>query len=470
MCSHQNSEHEERAKLEKQILDFYSGGVSSYYAERSVNFYQQKKESFSWLFEGDDRIKLTISDEEAVDFFYGNNPDFQTLVNKTVRFLYEQKYPILVDDIKMAIYRNRITYQKNEFKFTKFYNRYIKTENDPEFDFQRFYDRLKTAECIISINPMDFLAASENSSFSSCLAIDSCHHTATTAYLKDTFTVMAYTTDGRKKIGRQFIYFDGYYVIMGGIYGAISKPLQEKLRKFIEAKYAQHLQVPNKWLIARKKNIPSECLSNCGHSENNHGDFSVYFDQDVTAAIRHKERTQNFADFLLEFEDGLDRYGNETSSGYLDLRYCACCEETVEGDLTYTEDGEVCDYCLNNYYIFCYECERYFYESTPMYHIEDENYRVCEHCYNENDYGFCEINEAYYTRDRLVDAIDSDGNLITVHEDYAAEHYHFCDICERYFEVPTTETADGFYVCSLCLEEDYELVDGQYQYKSRQAV
>jgi len=69
-----------------------------------------------------------------------------------------------------------------------------------------------------------------------------------------------------------------------------------------------------------------------------------------------------------------------------------------------------------------------------------------------------------------VDVIESDGTIISVHEDYAVEHYHFCDICERYFEEPSTETSDGFSVCDLCLEKDYELVDGSYEFKRRQVA
>ncbi|MCF8346831.1 MAG: hypothetical protein K9G38_06435 [Bacteroidales bacterium] len=470
MNDHENSDHTANAALKKEILEFYSGGVSNYYAERCIDFYHQKKKAFNWLFDGEDRIKLSVSDEEAAMYFFDHNPDFQHLVNKTVEFLYKEDFPLLVEDVKLAIYRNKITFQKNVYKFTKFYNRYVRTENDPEFDFQRFYDRLKTAECVISIHPMDFIGASEDSSFSSCLAIDSCHHTATTAYLRDDFTVMAYTTDGKKKIGRQFIYFDCFYIIMGNIYGAISKPLQEKIRKYIEEKYAKYLEVSNKWVISRNKTISEDNLYNCGHSNNDHGEFSVYFDQAVSAAIRYKEKTDNFDDLSLDFEDGLDRYGDSTSSGYIGLRYCSCCEETVDGELTYTEDGEVCDYCLNNYYTYCYECERYYYENTPMYYIEDENHHICESCYNDNDYGFCEKTEAYYSRDKLMEVIDSDGNLMIVHEDYAAEHFHFCDSCEKYFEKSTTETSDGFCVCNLCLDKDYELIDGSYEFKSRQVA
>jgi hypothetical protein len=190
----------------------------------------------------------------------------------------------------------------------------------------------------------------------------------------------------------------------------------------------------------------------------------------VNAAIRQKDHTHDFGSLSLEFEDGLDRYGDDTNSGYLGLTYCSCCDDAIEGESTYTVDGEVCDYCLNNYYTYCYECERYHNENTSMYYIEDEHHYVCESCYDEGDYGFCEKTECYYSREKLVEVIDRDGNSITVHKDHADENYYFCEICERYFEEPTTETNESFLVCDLCLDKNYELIDGKYEFKTRQVA
>ena len=263
-------------------------------------------------------------------------------------------------------------------------------------------------ECVLSIHPLDFLGASENSSFSSCLSIDSCHHTATTAYLRDDFTIIAYTTINDRKIGRQWIYFNDYYIIMGNHYGSISLPVQEKIRKFIEKKYALHLRVPNRWLVARNRTISEDCLNNCGHNDNDHAEYAVYFDMDVNASIRHKEKTTGFNDLYLDFYDGLDRNGDDADSGHLELTYCACCEEPIEGELTYTEDGPVCEYCLSENYTFCHECERYFYEEHSMYYIEDEGHYICKSCYENGDYGYCEMTETYYSKEKLAELVQSD--------------------------------------------------------------
>lgn len=180
--------------LHAQILDFYDGAVDDYYATRCIEFYEEKKKKFSWLFGDKDRIKLSISDLDAADFFFSHNQDFKNLYHETNEFLRKMDSPLSSRDLEMAIFKNRIQYEKNQFKFSKFYNRFVKTEEMSEFNFQNLYDKLKTAECILSIHPLDFIGASTDSSFSSCFSIDSCHHTATTAYLRDDLTIIAYTT------------------------------------------------------------------------------------------------------------------------------------------------------------------------------------------------------------------------------------------------------------------------------------
>ena len=454
--------------LHSQILEFYDDAVEGNYATRCIQFFKEKKRKFAWLFGTKDRIKLSISDEEAVEFFFTYNQDFQNLYYQTHEFLRKIDSLLSSQDIKMAIFKNKILYEKNQYKFSKFYNRFVKPPESSEFDFQDFYDKLKTAECILSIHPLDFLGASANSSFSSCLSIDSCHHTATTAYLRDDFTVIAYTTINGKKLGRQWIYFDGHYIIMGNIYGSISLPLQNKIRKLVEEKYANHLQAPNRWIISRDRELSDDQIDNCGNNNNSHDDYSVYFDLNVSMGIRHKERTSSFQGLYLEFEKGLDKFGDDTSSGRLELTYCSCCNESIEGDSTYTDDGEICNYCLGEHYTFCSDCEHYFYDSHPMHYIEDENYHICESCFENGEYGFCEMTESYYVNDNLIEVIQEDGSTMSVNRNYADEHYQICDSCGKYHE-KLTQVDDDF-ICNKCLNDEYEFVDGSYVLKSEHAA
>ena len=128
------------------------------------------------------------------------------------------------------------------------------------------------------------------------------------------------------------------------------------------------------------------------------------------------------------------------------------------------------DYCLSEHYTFCYECERYFYESHDMYYIEDEHQYVCESCYENGNYGYCEMTEVYCTNEMLVDVVQEDGSTMSVKRNYADDHYQICDSCGKYHEEPLTQVKENHFVCNECLKEEYVFVDGSYVPKSEHAA
>ena len=76
------------------------------------------------------------------------------------------------------------------------------------------------------------------------------------------------------------------------------------------------------------------------------------------------------------------------------------------------------------------------------------------------------ILKTYPNKDNLTKLLRSDGTIILVNKDYAEKHFHKCDICGKYYEVPLTHVDDIQTVCDKCLKEEYELVDGSYVLKS----
>ena len=453
------------ARLKDEILSFYDYNVSENYAEKVLKYAEEKRTVFNWLFQGKQRINLKLSDEEAAHYFQDHDVLFSQLHTKTIEFL-KKENDTSNQNISLAIFRNRIQYKKNVYKYSKFYRKNI----DADFNFQSFYDRLKTAQCVISIHPMDFLSSSENASYTSCYAIDSCHHTGCTAYLGDPITIMAYTRMDNRKIGRQWIYIDDGYLIFGNIYGAISKPMQELIRSTIEEKYAKHLNTSNEWVIKHNYTIDEDQVENCGHADNVHEDYAIYFDLTVNAIARNKEMTTDFSKIFLEFYEGIDKDGYSTSEGTLAIDYCDICGARLNDDGTHTEDGMVCDYCLYHYYTFCSDCDEYFRdERHTIYYIEDEEKYVCEYCYNHGDYFFCEKTEVYWSNDKRVELIKEDGSIMSVSEEWAQENAYYCSCCERYYENYLADVDDE-YLCDKCLTEYYDEIDGEYQPKQPQAA
>ena len=317
---------------------------------------------------------------------------------------------------------------------------------------------------------MDFISASEKCSYTSCLAIDSCHHTACTAYLRDDFTIMIYTKMGDRKIGRQWIYFNNYYIIFGRVYGAISLPLQEKIREFIEQKYADYKNVSNQWVLKKDYQIEEHHLENCGHSSNDHDDYSVYFDQKAKAVIRHKHTTNDFDDLLLTFEDGIDKEGDDADTGKLFTTLCVCCEDRIHGDGNSTDDGIVCDECLNANYHYCADCETYYhYETNETYYIEGEDFYVCEYCYDKGEYFYCEKTEQYWSEDEMEELILINGSRLKVNRDWAEKNAYYCHSCETYHQDPL-EIVNYDYICDECLDEYYVEINGGYQLKTDQVA
>ncbi len=436
--------------LKDEILSFYNYFVPDRYIERIEEFARQKKEKFHWLFKGKQRIEVSITDEQAAEYFVSNDSEFKLLLNKTTEYMRMHSPGDVQQKLDMAIFKNRITFKKNNYKFSKFYRRFIKPD---DVDFQQFYNRLKTVRCYLSIDPMDFLSASENSVYSSCLAKDSCHHTATTAYLRDNYTIMAYTAIGTKKIGRQFIYINDYHIVFGFIYGSISLPLREKIRHRIEKVYSEHKDIENSW-IRSSDPVNEECLDNCGHSENDHDVYSVYFDTEIDVKVRHKHKTEDFDELYLDFPDGLDCSGEDAESGAFECDFCNSCDVRLSrSDRRNTVDGPVCENCLDERYVYCEYCNEYHHENSNVFYIEDMEYFICGGCIDNSGFFECDMNGDYWSEEERVIYIDNDKEIHHVSRNWADGNAQQCDHCKGYFEALKTNAEQS--LCRKCLEKLY---------------
>ncbi len=70
----------------------------------------------------------------------------------------------------------------------------------------------------------------------------------------------------------------------------------------------------------------------------------------------------------------------------------------------------------------------------------------------------------------MVEVVQSDGTSMTVNRNYAEEHFSVCDSCDKYHEDALTQVEEDLFVCSKCLEDDYEIVEGSYVFKSEQVA
>jgi len=89
-----------------------------------------------------------------------------------------------------------------------------------------------------------------------------------------------------------------------------------------------------------------------------------------------------------------------------------------------------------------------------MYYIEDEEIHLCETCYDQDDYFFCEKTEQYWSYREKVMLKLYNSSQIEVNRTWAEDNAYQCHHCESYHEGPL-EIVDDEYICDECLEEYY---------------
>ena len=59
---------------------------------------------------------------------------------------------------------------------------------------------------------------------------------------------------------------------------------------------------------------------------------------------------------------------------------CTMCGEECDDVTVIDDETRVCEYCLGNEFIYCNECEEYWYfDAIDFYNLKDER-TLCEHC------------------------------------------------------------------------------------------
>ena len=114
-----------------------------------------------------------------------------------------------------------------------------------------------------------------------------------------------------------------------------------------------------------------------------------------------------------------------------DFTWCSYCEDYHRDyDVTYVDSvGEsVCDNCLDNHFEYCEDCEEY-YESDEMYEINGGEKYACKHCID--DYHYCEDCEKYYTEENVT-TVD-DGSITVCNNCLDDCDYYVCQNCDEYF-------------------------------------
>ena len=129
---------------------------------------------------------------------------------------------------------------------------------------------------------------------------------------------------------------------------------------------------------------------------------------------------------------------------------CARCGELIRrDDATDTNDGYVCEECLDLHYAFCEDCETY-YDVDEMNYIDSEERYVCDNCLDEN-YTRCERCGEWHRNDDMYTVIvDEEGSTEEWCQSCSDWNTWICDECGNRFSDDVEREYDGD-EC-ICLE------------------
>lgn len=303
---------------------------------------------------------------------------------------------------------------------------------------------------VISVNPIDYLLASNGNSWSSCHTIDKhnpngysgCRCSGTLSYMMDGSSLVYYQVDAayngndmelQPKIVRQMFHYENGMFIQGRLYPQChdgQNSLYTPIREIMQKVFADCLGLPNLW---RKKRGIDTCRA-----------FS-------------KSTGTHYTDYLCQSECSVSRIFDMIPEGKDDRvihighkPYCIICgkEHSYESQLYCS------DVCLaeGQGTFICSDCGELIESEEDVYWVDGEPY--CEHCvrYCDECQEYCRAEDVTYYNEL--------GGYVC---DNCAEDYYRCDRCgELIPDGDEMEDAHGNTYCRSCAENHLVEVDGEY--------
>jgi len=323
----------------------------------------------------------------------------------------------------------------------------------------------------ISIDPLDFLLASENTTgWKSCHSLDGCHRAGNLAYLLDSVTVIAYAYKTKsefcglelpRKIWRQFVYVDikNAVAYFQRQYPSEIPEIANAVRNIIEKLLAKYHNVEKpKWLLMRN---PQGCVEK--------GSSLLYLDGTLVRirmeGISPEHPPTIFVGERVPCPNCGERYIQDSESffcrdcePYENLRCCNC-GRIVPEDLAYYYDNEpYCEDCWNDLFTYCWHCDATIPRNDA--YAGPDGYYYCWDCYREL-FGECDFCGAVLEKSELIETPFGDiccpdcfyerfcecswcGKIMEKDDSIMIGDEPYCGDCVRNPE------AFGFSVCALC--------------------
>lgn len=321
--------------------------------------------------------------------------------------------------------------------------------------------RVTSTWLCMSRNIIDYIFASTNQSFTSCVDLESSHSDAfylgLFALASDESRFMVFTTNKRTPTKSYTIHGQSYdhysyinrsWCIVGNdnLY-TITKYYPQKTISCRDAINTNTFLVNTKCKGADFRsigNVKPAIIDGVRHFIYVDGETGVqkkYSDTDMH--YTHKGDVNDIYDNDIDWSDGFNSI-DDLDDIFGEKNLCFCCEETrvTDDDIYITDCGYICDDCRNDHYIYCEHCEEYIHTDYSTY-VESISDSVCDHCLAQH-YTKCDDCEDYHLDDYVTQI---DDNYVC--NDCRDENYTQCDDCEEYFKNDVIND-DGY--CQDCAE------------------
>jgi len=356
--------------------------------------------------------------------------------------------------------------------------------------FAQFADELSAKKInfklYVSINPAHFLTMSNPKSDARGVMLTSCHSLNSTeygyncgcsGYARDEVSFIVFTAadpknpetlNNRKTTRQVFAYDPGNGLLMqsrmyntsGGTTGAQEE--SKLYRDLVQREISMLEGVPNLWKTYPYVGGHEHCIYK-GHGFGGYPDW-IYSDYDAKISIR-SDHAEDFEPLEVGTYGLCISCGCEIDSGL----YCGDCrgqytcddcgDNCSETHTVYGDNGlerQVCEYCRDEYYTYCDECEEY-HPNNCVTHID--GFAVCDDCRYEY-YEECAECGIYHCRSSMIAVYDGNGDEAYVCNDCLDKQYCLCDECREYHHIGnicSVFKADGelVQVCEDCCNKHY---------------
>jgi len=355
---------------------------------------------------------------------------------------------------------NKITIGKQQFKLIKYL---IDKKGVPKEEIEKITSLKNSKNDVylcLTRNPIDYLFASTNQSFSSCISLDyNCSHNMGLGGLcVDPNRFMLFLTSGairrytlREKEIKHFRYIARTWCLLGKddyikiVRQYPSNSIETKsIFEDLKLNFYSDTDFTSKFsfkpVLFENGNIAMIYLDTIGVKYD-------YLDNTAYYSCNNYNKIYDIIDFDCSYN-----FNNIQSFDDLEdiCRYICCvCDERLHEDNVYASNGDV--YCEYHYYQNFYSCERCGYEC----YLEDGGYeqekRLCNSCFYDS-YFVCENCDSITELDDSFE--DSKGSLLC--EDCFFESNIICDACNKVVSIgDKIEDNSGICFCEDCYDNLY---------------